>query len=214
MNAIVLDTETTNSLECPLMYDIGWAVIDLDTGELILTRSFAVAEIFLDKELMNTAYYREKLPTYWTEIKEGRRKLAKLSTIERILRTDCKMYEISEIYAHNARFDYLSTTTTQRYWTSSKYRYFFPYGITVCDTLKMARQAFKNDEEYKKFCIDNKYLTKNHQSKFTAEILYQFITKDLNFKEEHRGLDDVLIEKEILMECRKRGITNGQLWED
>ena len=29
MNVIVLDTETTNSLEEPIAYDIGWAVVNL-----------------------------------------------------------------------------------------------------------------------------------------------------------------------------------------
>ena len=48
MNFIVLDTETTNSLEEPLAYDIGWAVVT-EEGEVLKTESYAVAEIFLDK---------------------------------------------------------------------------------------------------------------------------------------------------------------------
>ena len=35
--------------------------------------------------------------------------------------------------------------------------------------------------------------------RLTAEILYRFITHDKTFKESHTGLEDVMIEKEILV---------------
>lgn len=211
-NVIVLDTETTNSIEEPLCYDIGYAVIDLDTEEVLKTESYAVADIFLDKDLMSVAFFADKIPQYWDEIKNGARKLARLSTIRKGLVADCKAYGVTEIYAHNARFDYLSCTLSQRYLTSSKYRYFFPYGVKICDTLKMAREAFKDDDQYGEFCYENNYLTKNGQRRYTAEILYRFLRNNNDFVEEHKGLDDVLIEKEILLECRRRGVENGALW--
>ena len=62
MNVIVIDTETTNSIEEPLTYDIGWCVLNLDTKEVLKEESYAVAEIFLDKELMEVAYFAEKIP--------------------------------------------------------------------------------------------------------------------------------------------------------
>jgi hypothetical protein len=34
-----------------------------------------------------------------------------------------------------------------------------------------------------------------------AEVLYKYITGDLDFTESHTGLEDVLIEKEILAYC-------------
>lgn len=212
MKVIVLDTETTNSIDDPICYDIGWAVVDPETGEIFETRSFAVAEIFLDKELMSYAYFADKIPSYWDEIKRGERKLARLYNIRKALQADCKKYFISEIYAHNARFDYRSCNLTQRFLTSSKYRYFFPYGITICDTLKMAKEAFKNCPEYCDFCERNNYKTEKGQNRYTAEILYRFFTGDNDFMEEHKGLDDVRIEKEILKECLRRGITKSALW--
>lgn len=210
-NVIVLDTETTNSLDDPICYDIGWAVVNLEDGAVVKTESYAVAETFLDKELMQTAYFADKIPSYWEEIKSGSRKLARLFTIHQSLVNDCKAYGVEKIYAHNARFDYLSCNLTQRWLTSSKYRYFFPYGVQICDTLKMARKAFA-DEAYKAFCAENGFVTKNGQNRYTAEVLYRFITGDLDFEEVHKGIDDVLIEAQILLECRKRGITNGALW--
>ena len=211
---IVLDTETANSLEEPLCYDLGWVVLDIDSGKVAKATSLAIADVFLDKELMTSAYYSEKIPQYWDEIDEKERRLVKFSTAKKRLYADCKDFEVTEIYAHNARFDYRSCTLTQRYTTASKVRYFFPRSITICDTLKMARAAFKDDPQYIAFCDENGYRTKNNQLRFTAEILYRFLSGDNGFEEAHRGLDDVMIEKEILLACRERGVFDGRLWDD
>ena len=56
------------------------------------------------------------------------------------------------------------------------------------------------------------YLTKNGRKRYTAEILYRFISGNNEFTEEHTGLADVLIEKEILVECLRRGVADGKLW--
>lgn len=207
---VVLDTETTNSIDDPLAYDIGFAIVN-DEGRVFEAYSFVVAEVFLDKELMKSAYFAEKIPNYWEDIKAGRRTLAKLSTISRTLARIMKKYDTNIICAHNARFDYRSTNTTQRFLTSSKYRYFFPYGVEIWDTLKMSRKAF-DDSQYDEFCYNNNYITKNGRKRYTAEILYRFITNNLDFEESHTGLEDVLIEKEILAECLKRGVKDGKMW--
>lgn len=197
---IVLDTETTNSIDDPIVYDLGWAVVDA-TGKVYQTYSFVVADVFLDTELMASAYFAEKIPTYWEQIKSGERTLAKFSTIRKIFHDCAKAFGVTKFFAHNMRFDYRSTNLTQRFLTSSKYRYFFPYGAEICDTLKMARQVLKNNEAYDNFCYDNQYLTKRGCKRYTAEIIYRFISNNLQFEEEHTGLADVLIEKEILAYC-------------
>lgn len=212
MNVIVLDTETTNSLEEPIAYDIGWAVVNLETNKVIKTESYAVAEIFLDKEIMSVAYFAEKIPSYWDEIRGGDRKLARLKTIRFSLLNDCYAYNIKEIYAHNARFDDMALKLTQRYLTGSKYRFFLPWGVRVCDTLKMARKAFGQEEQYTTFCQENGYTMQNGKNRYTAEILYRYLSNNNNFEEEHRSIDDVLIEKEILFACRARGVEDGVLW--
>lgn len=210
---IVLDTETANSLEDPICYDIGWAVID-DEGNVLRSHSFVVADIFLNEpELMETAYFAEKIPQYQEDINNGSRQLRRLATIRKILREDCKEFNVQAIMAHNARFDYLSCNTSQRWLTSSKYRYFFPYGVEIWDTLKMARQTFGKMPEYKAFCIENGYVTARNQIRLTAEILYRFITGDNEFEEAHTGLEDVMIEKEIFKACMEIDPTiDRRLW--
>ena len=208
---IMLDTETTNSLDDPICYDVGFAVVDRE-GAIYETYSFVVAEVFLNEELMESAYFIEKVPQYWEDIKNGTRKLAKFNTIRKVLAETMKKYNTNIVIAHNARFDYRSTAKTQRYLTKSKYRYFLPYGTEVWDTLKMAREVLKNDVAYDNFCYNNNYVTKRGCKRFTAEILYRFFTGDNDFVESHTGLEDVTIEKVIFAECMARGAESGKLW--
>jgi hypothetical protein len=209
---IVLDTETTNDIDCPIAYDLGFAVIDRN-GNIYEQHSFVVADVFLDEELMASAYFVEKIPMYWEQIKNGERTLTSFYNIRKCLVDVMTKYNIDIVIAHNARFDYISTATTQRYLTKSKYRYFFPYGTKIWDTLKMAREVFKEDENYCAFCEENNFLTKNGQNRYTAEILYRYLTNDISFEESHTGLEDVLIEKEIFVHCvQKNPEINGRLW--
>ena len=209
---IVIDTET-----CPVdkdfdgvspenmwVYDLGYAVVD-KRGNVYETFSFVNADIFLnEKELMNSAYYANKIPMYWEDIKAGKRVLTSFYNIRKQLLESIEKYNVTEIYAHNMRFDYGTLNTTERWLTKSKYRYFFPYGIEICDTLKMARDVIAKMPTYQRFCEENGYLTKNGQYRLTAEIIYRFITKDNDFVENHTGLEDVLIEKDILAYCYKQ----------
>lgn len=209
---IVLDTET-----CPIdksfdkvlpsnmwAYDIGFAVVD-KKGNVYETRSFINADIFLqEKALMQSAYYADKIPQYWEDIKAGKRILTSFYKIRRELLACIKKYNVTEIYAHNMRFDYGTLNNTQRWLSKSKYRYYFPYGMTICDTLKMARDVLSTMPTYRNFCEDNNLLTKTGKLSYTAESIYRFITKDPNFAESHTGLEDVLIEKEIYAYCIKQ----------
>jgi hypothetical protein len=146
MNHLMIDTETANDIECPFCYDVGFSVFN-DEGEILEKHSYVVADIFLDKELMENAYFADKIPQYWEDIKNGKRKLRKWRTIRHIVRDVMAQYDITTVFAHNMRFDYCSTATTQRYLTCSKFRYFFPYGTKFCCTLKMAREVFGKDEK-------------------------------------------------------------------
>ena len=108
---LVLDTETTNSIDDPFAYDVGFAVVKA-TGEVLETHSYVVADIFLDKDLMSSAYFADKIPQYWEEIKSGKRILRRFKTIKSILRDVVAQYGIRYVVAHNASFDYRSLNYT------------------------------------------------------------------------------------------------------
>lgn len=209
---VMIDTETTNDIDCPLVYDVGYAVID-SLGKIVKENSYVVAEIFLDKDLMSSAFFADKIPQYWEDIKNGKRILKRFFNIRAELREVFSEYG-NAFGAHNARFDYRALNITQRWLTCSKYRYFFPYGIKVVDTLKMARKALNDNDNYGEFCYNNEYLTSRGRKRFTAEIIYRWLTNNIQFEESHTGLEDVYIEKEILMYCRRvNPDEEGVLWE-
>lgn len=211
---IVIDTETTNSLDDPICYDVGFAVVDI-LGTVYEKYSFVVADIFLDKDLMSYAYFAEKIPQYWDEIKAGTRTLKTFHSIKNIFADCVKRNNVKIVMAHNARFDYRSLNLTQRYLTASKYRYFFPFGVEIWDTLKMSREVLKGNNSYSDFCWNNNYLTARMARRYTAEIIYRFLTGDNGFEEKHTGLEDVLIEKEIFVFClTEKPEINGALWND
>ena len=164
---------------------------------------------------MNSAYYANKIPMYLEDIKNGKREVATLYAIRNQFRKDIADYNIKIFCAHNSRFDVNAVNITQRYLTKSKYRYFFPYGVEIWDTLKMARQTLKANERYENFCYENQFLTKQGRRRYTAEIIYRFLTNNLQFVESHTGLEDVLIEKEIFSFCiGEMPEIDGALWQD
>ena len=149
---IGIDTETANGLidkngkldlSQSLVYDVGWTIID-KKGKVFLERSFVVAEIFLDKELMKSAYFAEKIPQYWEDIKTGKRVLKSFKNIRMTFLADRKKYKCAAVFAHNAFFDYNALNNTLRFLSGSKYRFFFPYSLEIWDTLKMSRDVFGN----------------------------------------------------------------------
>ena len=200
MNYLILDTETTNDIECPIVYDIGFAVIN-EKGEVFASYSYVNADVFCDDELMGSAFFASKIPSYWEDIQNGTRILKSFRSIERIFRKVCKEWQIDTFIAHNARFDYLALNNTKRYLTSSKYRYFFPYGAKFIDTLKFSQMVLKDNAEYRDFCVKHEYVTKANKNRYTAEVIYRFLTNAIDFEEEHTGLADCMIEKEIFAFC-------------
>lgn len=212
---LMLDTETCNGivtldekldLSQSLVYDLGVAIVDKQ-GNVYDTRSFVIFETFVGmKDIMKSAYYSEKIPQYWEDIKNGKRNLVKWETARRNVIDLMKEYNCSTVCAHNAGFDYRAVNNTERYLTKSKYRYFFPYNIEWWDTLKMSRQIYGKQKGYKSYCEKNNYMTKHKtpRVRLTAEILHRYLSGVEDFEESHTGLEDTLIETQILVQCLKQ----------
>ena len=197
---MMLDTETTNSLEDPICYDVGYRVFDL-AGNVYEEASMVNADIFLDKDFMASAYYADKIPNYWRDIWEKKRELLAWRVIKARIWEAIQRNGVKIVAAHNARFDYRSIHLTQRYITTSRWRYVLPWGCEWWDTLRMCREVFKNDENYRPWCEERGYITANNQPRMTAEVVYRYITGDEDFTESHTGLEDVKIETEIFKYC-------------
>lgn len=210
---LVVDTETANTITLEngtknmddvLIYDLGWAVVDKH-GTVYETASFVNRDIFVyERELMRSAYYANKIPRYVEEIRNGTRIMSSTYEIRQAMLNTIKKWGIQHVCAHNARFDSNSMNRTQSYVTTGRFRYWFPYKLDIVwwDTLKMAKDVICKMPTYIKFCQAHEgYCLENGKPKATVEILYKFISGDDTFQESHTGLEDVLIEKDILAYC-------------
>lgn len=203
-NNFVIDTETANSVEQPLPYDFGYKITDRNQNTLV-RRSFLVAEIYYNhKDLMQSAYYADKLPQYEEEVKRGERVIASIYTIRKIILNDMKEYNITAIYAYNMGFDKNAINNDIRYITKSKYRYFFPYGTEFRCIWHMACQVLLARPSFIRFALANGYVSPKGNILTNAEVCYRYITGNTDFVEQHKGIDDVDIETEILFACKRQ----------
>ena len=208
---VVLDTETANSVEQPLPYDFGWAVVDTERGEIVRKYSYVCAEIFLDKELMEQAYFAEKIPHYWNEIQAGQRQLKRFLNIRKEFWSCLKTFGIKQICAYNAGFDRRASHNDARYITASKIRWFFPYGVEFVCIWHMACTSFLNSREFVNFATTHGFVSEAGNIQTNAEVAYKFMTDNLDFAESHTGLEDVEIETAILLNCLKTGNENMKM---
>lgn len=201
---IVLDTETCNSIEQPLPYDIGWVVCD-KKGNIYERRSFVVAEVFCDmKDVMQSAYYAEKIPHYWDDIKSGKRILTGMWNIRRAMKEDIKNYKVKAVGAYNMGFDKRALNNLIRYVSKSFLRWWFPFGVQFFCIWNMACSVILNRTTYIKFAEKNGLVSANDNILTSAECAYKYITDSIDFVESHTGLEDVEIEVAIMAECYRQ----------
>lgn len=202
---IILDVETTNNQirvkgapNDGLVYDLGFTIADKQ-GNVYAKRSFAIKEIFDWKELMDTAYYKNKLPKYYEKIRKGEMKKVSIWDARKSIKGAMEYFNITEVYAFNANFDYTTLNNTVRYLSGSACRWFFKYGTKICDIWHIACQTLGLQKTFQWENVRNA----NGNLITNAERMYAYLSQDFDFEEEHTGLADALIETQILARCFK-----------
>ena len=198
---LVIDTETCNTVEQPLPYDIGYAICDR-MGNIEIERSFVVAETFLDmKDTMKSAYFAEKIPQYWEDIKNGIREIKSIYKIRKQVAEDMKTYGVKKVGAYNMGFDKRALNNVMRYTTKSFCRWFFPFGTEFFCIWHLATQTLLQQKTFFKMAEKNGWFSEKGNLLTNAEVTYNYINKMSDFKESHTGLEDVRIEIEIMAHC-------------
>ena len=198
---LVIDTETANSIEQPLPYDIGFAICDR-MGNIAEERSYVVAETFLDmKDTMKSAYFAEKIPQYWEDIKNGSREIKSIYKIRKEVKDLMKKYNVKKVGAYNMGFDKRALNNVMRYTTKSFCRWFFPFGTEFFCIWHLATQTLLQQKTFFKMAEKNDWFSEKGNLLTNAEVTYNYIKKMSDFKEEHKGLEDVRIEIEIMAHC-------------
>lgn len=200
-NFIVLDTETAGTINYPLPYDLGYKVMNRK-GEVLVARSFVIYEIFVSqKEMMQSAYYADKIPSYEVELKNGDRKMVRLYTARKQILEDMENFKTNVVYAYNMNFDKRALNNDQKFTTENKYKHFFPYATEFRCIWNMACQVLLARPSYIKTALAQGWVSEKGNILTNAECAYRYITRNYDFQEVHKGLDDVNIEAEILLKC-------------
>ena len=198
---LVIDTETCNTVEQPLPYDIGFAICDR-MGRIVEERSYVVAETFLDmKDTMKSAYFAEKIPQYWEDIKNGSREIKSIYKIRKEVKDLMSKYNVKKVGAYNMGFDKRALNNVMRYTTKSFCRWFFPFGTEFFCIWHLATQTLLQQKTFFKMAEKNDWFSEKGNLLTNAEVTYNYIKKMSDFKEEHKGLEDVRIEIEIMAHC-------------
>lgn len=197
---VVLDVETAGGFDNPLVYDIGYAITDKQ-GRIYEERSFVISEIWEQKNLMNSAYYSKKIPRYEKDIKNGTRQVVKFLEMRKDLLELMQKYNVKVIGAYNLNFDTNALKNTMRNITQNPKAKFLTSEFKDLEMLCiwcLACETLYTQKQFGKMAIANNWLTDANNYKTSAEIGHRFITGELDFEEEHTGLEDVKIEIGIM----------------
>ena len=197
---MVVDVETAGSVNNPLVYDVGYAITDKQ-GNIYETRSFIIKEIFYNKSLMTSAYYSKKIPEYLKDISEGTRTVVSFLEMRNDFIALAEKYNIKTLSAYNLTFDTRALTNTIKYITKEPKAKFLPESLKNVKMMCiwcLACETLYTQKTFAKVAIRNGWVSKAGNLRTTAEVGYRYLTGDINFKEEHTGLKDVLIETKIM----------------
>ena len=196
--SIVLDTETTGLDKC-FCYDISWVIVDNEKAEIVDMKANVVEQVWHNLPLFESAYYKEKREKYVTMMRRHDATMDKWGYIMRKLKQDIIKYNVTAVYAYNSDFD----DKVIKY-NCDWFKCINPLEtIPIYDIWGYASEFITGTAGYHKFCEDNARFTDTGNYKGSAEVVYQYITDDAEFTEEHMGLFDSEIETYILIHCIK-----------
>lgn len=199
---MILDTETTSNAK--MVYDIAYTIIDRE-GNIIEQANYLVREIIthpflkgiLERDKFSSRKYRE---TYAARYKKEKKIVLSFLAIRRKLRKAIRTYNCP-VVAYNAKFDFEALTNMAH---DLNKKYFFTKDTKIWDLWNISLYILCDSRNYVKFCDENNYHSEKGHRKSSAEIVYRYITRNLEFEEAHTALADTEIEAAILTACLKR----------
>ena len=199
----VFDTETT-SLDKPFCYDFGYVILDMDNLSVVKENHFVIEQVWHNLPLFESAYYKEKRPLYVSLMRSKKATMDKWGYVMRTLARDVKQYNITDAYAYNSDFDDKVMTFNCDWFKCNN-----PFEtVAIHDIWGYASEIITCRPDYKEFCENNQRFTDTGNYKSSAEVVYQYITNNADFVEDHMGLYDGKIESDILVYC----INHGANW--
>lgn len=198
MKLLVLDTETLGVFD-PSVYDLGYLIYDTESKKVIVERDYITQEIYDNPSKMKTAYYANKMPIYEDRLASGYCKKTKWTYALRVLQRDINKYNVETLYAYNSPFDTKAIARTCELLKAKN-----PTANGICDIWKgLTDPHITETQEYKDFCKKNGFMTKHKKPKCQAkaETLYRYLTRNVDYEEQHTALEDSKIELAILLKA-------------
>jgi len=209
-NNLTFDVETAGSVYKPLIYDIGW-VITSPQGKTLKKRRFLVEEIFTNKELMDSAYFADKVKKHYLALEHI---TIPFLEMVKILRNDIEVNNVSKVLAYNLTFDIRALVhsymrilakgkRTLKYKANKKVDYKESFKLIVkgqyefLDIWGLVCETVLLQESFQEFVLDNGHVTEKGNYKTNAEVTYRFMFGDDYYIEEHTGLADAIDESMI-----------------
>lgn len=199
MYRMIIDVEGTRN---KMVYDFGACVMD-SHGNIVREYRALVCEVWHGMaDEMVTAHYADKLPTlYYPALSACKVEILPLCIIRGDVLEMIAEYNISQVWAYNASYDRDALNLTTDRVSNGLLFNFMPEGITwhcihtlasakICNKRKFYKWAFKHQAQAVK--------PETQNLATGAQVVYQFLTDNPNFIEEHTALSDARIESAIL----------------
>ena len=170
MYSLIFDTETC-SLQKPFCYDVGYVIMDNDSGEIVIKKHFVVEQIWHNNELFSTAYYAEKREKYVALMRTRKAIMSKFGYItqEMIKKIVLKIAKKHAIKINSDKLDSLV------------------YAIKTAINSGAYNQFSGLVDKYNEYAFDE-VLPRSYELGIYS--LYSYRTTDIKFHKEHSLVDE------------------------
>lgn len=206
---ILLDTETVSKHGETLIYDLAWLVID-NNGNVIEEHNFIIDEVYSDFPTLFDSQFITYGKYQWYSDALAHGMLESVPAFEALNALYLSMceYNVSFVTAYNVPFDLRAINETCKHLRISNplesYERVTGNELAIMDLWRLAKNHIVT-KPYEQFCVDNGFLTDRHKKpKTSAEIVYRWISDNVDFTEDHTALSDCLIEVEIYVKCKRK----------
>jgi hypothetical protein len=206
MNTILLlDTEFLNFSQ-PLIYDLSYTIATFESNQYEPSKIIAnvIKEIYNNKLLFNTAYYKNKKPLYTSALRRKTYTKKSFYMTMKTLKKDIQKYNVKYILGYNINADIKALENTCQ---ALKVNTPFNDNVVIIDLMPIVIKTICDTDEYKTFANNHKLITIKGYYKVSVEAVAKYIYNNPNFIEKHIALSDNRHELNLLNEVIKNNGT-------